>query len=48
MDLMADEVRGEDECGKEKGEDQEAPAGAEAFGAEEDAMDGRCGLGGSR
>ena len=43
MDYLADGVRGEKKRGEESGEDKDAPAGAEAFGAEKDAMQGRRG-----
>ena len=41
MDYLADGVRCEEERGEESCEDKDAPAGAEAFGAEKDAMQRR-------
>ncbi len=43
MDYLADGVRCEEERGEESCEDKDAPAGAEAFGAEKDTMQRRQG-----
>jgi len=43
MDYLADSAYGKEERGEESGEDKDAPAGAEAFGAEKDSVQRRWG-----